>query len=535
MSDNFTSRSFLFEIIDINSSKIEQSFTLVLPPNSYQIKEPHRVNITKTFGNAWVDDYGPDNIQLTIKGISGTAHAFPTFRTTGASANDETRIRDVGEAAGSSSGYRHREAFYAFRDEIMRYRDRQNFDQKELRVYDLYDEQVYKCILLEFTLDRNADKPFWYPFTISLFVYSKNSSDQLAKAVKIAKDPIQSLDNIDEASKSLDERFKVFDNVQSIRNQVALFANQAALLRARFNTWLTRTRNVIESPLLVTKQLIDIGTDLLGIVYDAYSQGKLSYETWINAEETIQNQIRESLAIYGFSIQEGFQQSKVEQVERRTGFDYSDPSNPSPTVNSESFSFSGVNLYTVRGGDSLQSIAQEQLGDSNLWVYIASINPDISTSADLVVGNEIFVPVQTQSVNNNKDNYIITEDTSRDPYGSDIRLDSNGNIVLQESNDVSLTSGVENVLQAIDLRLKTQVGSMITQTAYGLAAQPGLAGTAQALSYVRMGLKDALLRDPRISQVKNIKVGIERDQISISTDLVLVGREQSLPVSVLLN
>jgi len=86
MGDNFLSKSWLFEVVDSRTEKIEASFTLVIPPSSYSIKEPHRVNITKTFGNAFIDDYGPDNPQLVIKGISGTAHAFPTFTTEGNSA-----------------------------------------------------------------------------------------------------------------------------------------------------------------------------------------------------------------------------------------------------------------------------------------------------------------------------------------------------------------------------------------------------------------------------------------------------------------
>ena len=77
------SRSWLFEVVDIVSEIVEKSFTLVLPPQQYSIKEKARVSITKTFGNAFIDDYGADNIEITIKGISGTSHVFPTFDTSG--------------------------------------------------------------------------------------------------------------------------------------------------------------------------------------------------------------------------------------------------------------------------------------------------------------------------------------------------------------------------------------------------------------------------------------------------------------------
>ncbi len=80
---NPLSKSWLFEVVNTKTKQIVNSFTLILPPQSYTIREKQRVSITKTFGNAFIDDYGPDNIEITIKGISGTAHVFPTYRPKG--------------------------------------------------------------------------------------------------------------------------------------------------------------------------------------------------------------------------------------------------------------------------------------------------------------------------------------------------------------------------------------------------------------------------------------------------------------------
>jgi nucleoid-associated protein YgaU len=537
MADNFLSKSFLFEVVDSATEKINTSFTLVIPPSSYSIKEPQRLNITKTFGNAFIDDYGPDNLQMVIKGITGTAHAFPTFRTSGLSAGGSTfeSIR-VGEDS-PNEGYRGREAFYVFRDEIMRYKDNyaSNFDQKELRVYDLADEQAYKCALLEFSLDRNADKPFHYPYMISLFVYAKLGSKEAYNptSISLAKQPFEALDSVDESATSIEERFKVFDNIQNIRNNLALFKQSAARLRAQLTTWLLKARTVVESPLLITKQLLDILKETSTLMKTAYEQGKLTYENYASALETIQDQYRECFGIYAFSIGQGSQLSREETLEIKTGIDYSDAANPVPTAELNTFSFDGVVTYTIKGGDTLQIIAQNELGDSDLWPYIASVNTNITSNDDLEVGEEIYIPVSTDPGLINKDNFIVTEDEARDPYGTDISIDSDGNIALLESNDVSLVSGVANVIQAVDIRLATEVGSMIKQTAYGLLAQPGLAGTSEAVSYIRMSIKNALIKDPRISQVKNIGVNLDTDAIQIKADIILIGREKSLPVEVI--
>lgn len=537
MGDNFLSKSFLFEIVDSATEKIDESFTLILPPQSYTIKEKQRVNITKTFGNAFVDDYGPDNIELTIKGISGTSHAFPTFQTQGISNIDWYKFTNGAKEADRTSGFRHREAFYYFRDKIIRYKDNYEFDKKELRVYDLADQQAYKCVLLEFSVDRNADRPFTYPFTISLFVYARMGSKDVssARTINIGKNPKNVLLSLYEAMNSFEKKFPLFKTIQKIKNQVAIITNQLNLLEAKYNSWLEKGKSILESPLALTKQVIDAFGVLAEAVYDTYNQGKMLVEDYVNAKENINNQIREICAMYGFAIQEGSQQTKVASISTFKSFDYvTDPLNPEPTYDDETFAFSGVITYTVLGGDTLQSIAQDYLGDDSLWIYIAAVNNDINSNEDLVVGQSIFIPVANDSITESKDSFILTEDTNRNPYGADIELDSSGNMVIQESNDVGIIDGVENVIQSVDIRLNTLVGSLLKQTAFGLMTNIGMAGTDYAISYIKMNFRNSLIQDPRISDVSNVAVTVLKDSFRISADITLIGLDLTLPVSTVL-
>jgi phage baseplate assembly protein W len=167
-----------------------------------------------------------------------------------------------------------------------------------------------------------------------------------------------------------------------------------------------------------------------------------------------------------------------------------------------------------------------------LWPYIASVNSDINDNDDLTPGEEIFIPIQIElSEGINKEQFILTEDITRDPYGSDIRIDGDGNLVVRESNDFALISGIENVEQAVDLRLNTAVGSMIKQTAYGIIAQAGFAGTTMAIRYLKLAIRATLIQDPRIETVNNMIVSLGSDVLNISMNIGIVGAEQSLPVS----
>jgi LysM repeat protein len=528
------SKSWLFEIAERESGKIRESFTLILPPTAYTIKEPQRVSITKTFGNAFVDDYGPDNIQITLKGISGTAHAFPTFKTEGTATDfsDVNLMASDAAAQTASMGYTGRDAFHIFRNKIMRYKNKGGWEKNELRVYDLADEQGYKCVLLNFTLDRSSEQPLRYPFTISLFVYQRlEALVPHLKVIRISKEPVSALNKSDSL---LDKIEQLYQGLDDIIDKVSLLKAKSLELRTRYNKFLTQTTKILVSPLDIAKNFVDIAFAALGTAYDTYQAGKYTLERYMGVSELFRATLNEGLKIYGFQISEGWQTSKTITIEGDAGVDAPKDVTEVVSKNMEirDYEFSGLNIYTVKGDDTLQRIAQNELGDVDLWPYIASVNSDINDNDDLTPGEEIFIPIQIElSEGINKEQFILTEDITRDPYGSDIRIDGDGNLVVRESNDFALISGIENVEQAVDLRLNTAVGSMIKQTAYGIIAQAGFAGTTMAIRYLKLAIRATLIQDPRIETVNNMIVSLGSDVLNISMNIGIVGAEQSLPVS----
>lgn len=290
------SKSWLFEIVDRQSGVIQESFTLIFPPQSLSIKEPQRVSITKTFGSVFVDDYGPDNIQITLKGISGTTQVFPTFTTTGRQSNFTdiaAAVSGASQAASNSLGYTGKNAFYTFRNNIIRYKDRSSWEQTELRVYDLADEQAYKCVLLDFSLDRNSDSPLRYPFTISLFVYDKLDKVKIKPGVvvNISRDPTAALNDIDNSIGVLEQLYR---DVLEAQNQIALVKSVVLELRTRIARQLGEVAQFLTSPLNITKNLIDIGISTGGVLYDAFLAGRFTFERYAGAVELFQDIITQA-------------------------------------------------------------------------------------------------------------------------------------------------------------------------------------------------------------------------------------------------
>ena len=534
------SKSWLFEIVDRETFAVSESFTLVLPPQSYTIREPQRVSITKTFGNAFVDDYGSDNIEITLKGISGTAHVFPTFSRSGTQDEFPDLSLVNREAERASQGYTGRDAFYYFRDRIMRYKDNiEGWENKELRVYDLADEQAYKCVLLDFTLDRTSEHPLHYPFSISLFVYADLDSYKPGlKGINISEDPLEALESVETLMDKLDNLYR---GLQTIVNASAAVRGRVQELRTRWNRALSQISRVLVSPLEIAGNLVDSVSSLMQVGYDAYRAGQMTFDRWTGFSELVRDSLNNGLRVYGYQISEGWQRVQtisfdedrgVNPLGGATGLGATGSAAAEVSRDSEvnTFTASGIKTTTVGGQDTLQSLARRELGDEELWPFIAAVNPNITSSDDLVSGQTIIIPVETDPTDNTRrEQFIFSENQARDPYGADIRLNDNGDIMF-ESNDVALIAGVPNVRQAINLRLNTEAGSLIKQSAFGITAQAGSAGSNMALRYLRMSIRSTIIQDPRVSSVDNLQINLRGDVVQISMNIRLVGSDTTLPI-----
>lgn len=542
-SNNFLDKSWLFEIFDTRTSTVEKSFTLILPPNTVVVREPQRVAITKTFNNVFVDDYGPDNLEITIKAISGTTSVFPTYLTTGqvggemaspAFSSSYTVLTANSSAAGpvtSGKGYDGRSAFFAFRDDIMRYKDRGNFEYKELRVYDLFDAQAYKCILVDFTLERESKIPIWYPFTIRLFVYARmnNKLAFLTPSVPLATgDPFQSLSAVNTFTSWLQSAANVSTQ---IRNATGTVLADASLVSARLNNSLQQAVGIIATPLQLAGQLVKDSANQIVAIDTTYEAGQLTIEQYSTFLESAHATLSSALAVWGYAVQNQGKTSASETILYDNGLsidatDYSGQSNDRvPTT--QSLTYNGYKTYTVGGDDTLQRIALNEMGNESLWPFIALANSIVSNE-ELEPNSTILIPISTVGQISN-DQYIVSSNVSYDPLGTDLALDSNGNILLG-GNDLVTISGIPNLLQAINTRLQTEQGQMIKETTFGILTQVGNPGVGLSNSYAQMAIKASLIQDPRISQVENVNVLIQGDELFITADLTVPAFPTVIPL-----
>lgn len=194
---------------------------------------------------------------------------------------------------------------------------------------------------------------------------------------------------------------------------------------------------------------------------------------------------------------------------------------PSTTTYSEQGALRNTNLrsstaYIWRAGDTLQSLALRAYGDSSRWSEIADFNGLRSArqwgdGTPIAVGDTLAVPQEVE--------FETRGSVANDPFGTDIALDLSLRDIGFEDNDLALKRGRQNLEQAVALRMLTEQGEAYIMPAYGLPVRVGGTNTARELAYLASHVRDQLLRDSRVRDVRDVSVLVDGDTLAVSVSL----------------
>ena len=187
------------------------------------------------------------------------------------------------------------------------------------------------------------------------------------------------------------------------------------------------------------------------------------------------------------------------------------------------------NVQTQRG-DTLARIALRELGDASRWYELANINglkPPYITDDNaqigdgiLLTGSEIRIPSSNPIASAVTDPDIV--------FGTDVQL--NRGELISEAGDLALTSGVDNLKQAINHVLRTDPGELVYHARYGCSVRAlvGDGNTALSGDIAPAFVKRSLLADSRIASVPQSTVRIEGDALVIECEAITVDGKQIL-------
>lgn len=172
--------------------------------------------------------------------------------------------------------------------------------------------------------------------------------------------------------------------------------------------------------------------------------------------------------------------------------------------------------YTWRAGDTLQSLALRAYGTTARWSEIAEFNGLRSPrqwgdGTPIMVGDTINVPQEIE---------LETRGTVRgDLFGTDLAFDLRSKDITLVDDDIKLTSGRYNLEQALALRMLTEQGESYIMPDYGLPVRVGGTSADREVAYLASHVRDQLVRDSRVRDVRDVSVLVEGDTLAVSVSL----------------
>lgn len=191
--------------------------------------------------------------------------------------------------------------------------------------------------------------------------------------------------------------------------------------------------------------------------------------------------------------------------------------------------------YIIRAGENLQTIAHKLYGDASLWFNIARANnwQDAhinhkgypSKAGDIIrIPNLTNQPLLTLSPQ-------LKNDDS--PFLTDLYL-KDGDIDFI-ANDIKIVNGKENLIQAINNRLKTASGELHMTPEYGIKQfLLGDSANEKAYTFLAVHIANQFRQDERIINVNEIEVTGAGDTANVSLKITPIEQnsvELILPVT----
>ncbi|EAO3412089.1 hypothetical protein GNM83_18955 [Salmonella enterica] len=196
-------------------------------------------------------------------------------------------------------------------------------------------------------------------------------------------------------------------------------------------------------------------------------------------------------------------------------------------------------LIQTHFGDTLQDVANRELGDENRWIELIWLNdllypyltddPAKATANVILNGSLIRVPA-----------VVGVNDLTRNQaepgqiYERDIKM-TNRRLTLNEKGDIAIVAGVENLGQQLRHRINTPKGQLRRHADYGCRIHElrGKVNGPLAAHLAREYLKAAIKAEYRIARITSLQASSEGDVIrAAAVGEAIAGDSVDLSVSV---
>lgn len=198
-----------------------------------------------------------------------------------------------------------------------------------------------------------------------------------------------------------------------------------------------------------------------------------------------------------------------------------------------------VRAVLIDGKDTIHTIAARELGDPDKFREIVTLNnlrpPYISNTGGqgvLKPGDKILIPKQDSIISQSgvaeNIDYNITKllNQTEKGLGVDLRIDENNDLVFANFGDLDLVAGIDNMSQAILIRLGLEPGSLKRHPEIGVGLEVG--GKVANLNEIRSKIISTLSQDSRIEAIPFIS--LQQESGTTTINMIVKIRELNEPV-----
>jgi len=200
---------------------------------------------------------------------------------------------------------------------------------------------------------------------------------------------------------------------------------------------------------------------------------------------------------------------------------------------------SRTRVVTLQQSEDLRAIAARELGSATRWVEIARLNdlrlPFIVASyrpADrlphtLIWGDTFLIPWPANAA---------LPPTALSTHGLDVAL-THGQLQTTSGGDLATVGGADNVVQALQHRLKTLLGELVYHPRYGcnVALALGLPTAPFSSLMASAWVSESLRAEPRVFQIHYVTADVAGDTIQVAARITLVGDNSPTDLNLVLN
>ena len=438
------------------------------------------------------------------------------------------------------------------RDEIVRYKQNSktagnDFGKAKLRLYNLSsisDDQLsyknlevaldaWEVVLKDFKISQNKDKPFFYSYSIEFIGLHKLGTKRIDLGMGNPYSTIEGISStVAEVGNLLTLIADAYAWCEGVRNTVGDIHRSLNNFKREVAKYQRMITGIVSFPTDVIGDVIYGATDVYKTVigmceYPAdlalsVIHGISALRWQIEAVVAMGNPLVNIPAAYG-GIGKSFELERQNIGNLCNGMYAAGIKSSTPaSVLSDSYNsdmaivtYGTGPMVTVTSETTLEALALKYFGNADMSELIALYNR-ISGDADLVPGMYINIPILDER-SQNKANMVFAKKNRRDSLGVDIRLDASGRMVVADYGDFETVSGVNNLNQALLLRLTESLGNRTRLNMYGIKAAVGSPGTAVS-GYLATSILDTAMQDPRIKKIDNLAMNGNEDNLALSFD-----------------